>query len=71
MKYTALEINDVAQIVAVTGCTTCPHKEYVTNIGETYMRCRHGGRSKKLIGQWTGAYHASCPLPAQGKAFEP
>lgn len=71
MKYTAIEKNNTAEIVAVQGCTTCPHKTEFEELGKKIMRCAHGTRSKKLLGNLAGGYHQSCPLPQNAKPFNP
>jgi len=73
MKYTRTD----AGVIEVKGCTTCPHMVPETDGGFTVMNCTksvHSGptgkpvkRNKKLTSHWTGAYHASCPLPSDPK----
>lgn len=67
MKLTKLN----GQIIEVKGCTSCPHKVDVSEGGGKFMRCemkiklpggKFSNRKKKLVGNWAGAYHASCPL---------
>lgn len=72
MKYTR---NESGEVVEVKGCTICPHKTDVSKGNENFMEC-HGPvlsanakgdpilkpRQKKLVGNWMGGYHASCPL---------
>jgi hypothetical protein len=74
MKYTRTEAGEV---IEVKGCTSCPHKSDHCEHGiVAFMVCRaptlradnnFRPTKKKLIGQWTGAYHASCPLPSEPK----
>lgn len=65
MKYTR---NDSGEVIEVKGCTTCPHVNIRQENGWGVMFCMKPPRGKgitagkKLIGKWTGAYHASCPL---------
>jgi hypothetical protein len=73
MKYTRSESGAVVEVL---GCTKCPHKVDVSKDDENFMQCcvltlRADGKArpikKKLIGKWTGAYHASCPLASDPK----
>jgi hypothetical protein len=69
MKYAR---NDSGEVIEVKGCTTCPHMASIKGDDDwNYMHCQvptlraDGTRkpiNKKLVGKWTGAYHASCPL---------
>lgn len=69
MKYTRNESNAV---VEVHGCQRCPHMEKGFGNNEGFMFCTkpqpdRSKARKKLVGRWTGAYHASCPLPSDPK----
>ncbi len=79
MKYTRNENNEV---IEVKGCTTCPHMEKRTEVDRNgapvqIMFCRvpvlcasdkYKPRNKKLVNNWTGGYHASCPLASFAEA---
>lgn len=72
MKYTRTEAGEV---IEVKGCTTCPHKSDHYERGIVAFMVCHAPTlradnnfrptKKKLIGKWTGAYHASCPLASK------
>lgn len=69
MKYTR---NDSNAVIEVRGCTTCPHMAKGFGNNEGFMFCEKPmaektKRHKKLTSHWTGAYHASCPLPSDAK----
>jgi len=72
MKYTR---NESGEVIEVKGCATCPHMEKRSELLDgpmlrqtTFMFCvkPHPGQKKfagrKLTSNWTGPYHASCPL---------
>lgn len=73
MRYTAIESLGEARIEVVKGCTTCPHMTKENREGKEIMICTRGPsastRRRMLLGNWTGNFHESCPLPKEAKPF--
>ena len=77
MKYTR---NESGEVVPVTGCQKCPHMVMGAVDLQPVMFCcvpklRAGGKYKasnrRLIGRWTGSYHATCPLASDPQNAAP
>jgi len=76
MRFTATLTGKIYHDVQeVRGCSVCPHVTREVKEGKIFLVCTHPTpaghkRKKKLVGNWVGNYHASCPLPNDAKWFE-